>query len=82
LGRTFFGLKTYLEMERAKRNEVVMLHGRRLIKQLLNNYKLSILRQKEEYQLGVFFEVVMKDRVRGYLQVFRENTSKLIAEKL
>jgi hypothetical protein len=71
-----------LEMERAKRNEVVMLHGRRLIKQLLNNYKLSILRQKEEYQLGVFFEVVMKDRVRGYLQVFRENTSKLIAEKL
>ena len=50
LGRVFKALKDYLDLEREKTTQVRLLQGHRVLKQLLTNEKVSILKQKEDLQ--------------------------------
>lgn len=43
LNKMFRALRNRLEKERANRIEVEMIHGRRIVKKLLENYRCSIL---------------------------------------
>ena len=54
--------------------EVKAIQGQRILKQLLKNYKISIIKQKEEVQVEQLCGILVENRVFSFFQHLQQQT--------
>ena len=54
--------------------EVRSLHGQRFLKQLLSNYKVSILEEKKDVQVEQFYYYLAEKRIQSFFEHLRSST--------
>jgi hypothetical protein len=71
MSQLFHALREQLREERAQAEEVKLIQGRRILKELLNNYKLSILKQKEEFRMQEVSDLLYENKALTFFDTFR-----------